>query len=48
MAPRHTNNRIQGKLNNFGVKYGNQEKIIKNAEWISNMGEELEGLDGRK
>ena len=42
MAQRHTNNRMQGKQNNFGGKYGNQENVTKKAEWISNMGKELE------
>ena len=34
---------MQEKLNNFGLKYGNQKN--KKAEWISNMTEELEGLE---
>ena len=29
MSRRHTNNLMQGKLINFGVKYGNQENITK-------------------
>ena len=33
---------MQEELNNFGVKYGNQENN-KKAEWISNMAKELEG-----
>ena len=45
MARRHTNNRMQGKQNNFGAKYGNQDNITKKAEWISNMEKELEGLE---
>ena len=29
MIRKHTNNRMQEKLNNFGVKYGNQENLTK-------------------
>ena len=43
MARRHTNHQMQGKVNNFGVKYGKQENINK-ANHISKMGKELEGL----
>ena len=47
---------MQGELNNFGVKYGNQENITKKNkkqtknkqnEWISNVWKELEGLEKR-
>ena len=38
---------MQRKLNNFGVKYGNQENITKKAKWITNMGKELEGLKAK-
>ena len=41
----HTHNRMQGKLNNFGVKYGNQENIAKKVKWISYMKKEYEELD---
>ena len=48
MAQRHTNNRTQEILNNFGVKYSNKENIIKKAEWISNMAIELGLEEGPK
>ena len=44
MTQKHTNNKIQETLNNFGVKHGNQENI-KKAECVSNMAKELEGLE---
>ena len=45
MTQKHTNNWIQKKPNDFGLKYGNQENITKKAEWINNMTKELEGLE---
>ena len=45
MVRSHANNRMQGKINNSGVKFGNQENIIKKAEWVSNMGKEIKGLE---
>ena len=45
MIRKHTNNRIQKKPNDLGLKYGNQENITKKAEWINNMTKELEGLE---
>ena len=48
MTRKRTHNRIQEKLNNFGVKYGNQVDITK-SRIISYMAKELERLeDGRK
>ena len=46
MTRKHTNNRMQKKPNDFGLKYGNQKKKKNNikAEWINNMTRELEGL----
>ena len=40
MIRKYTNNRVQEKLNNSGVKYGNHNK---KADWISNIAKELEG-----
>ena len=40
---KHTNNRMEENPNNFGIKYGNQENIIKKNEWKSNIIKELEG-----
>ena len=34
MTQKHTNNRMQEKPKDFGLKYGNQENIRKKAEWI--------------
>ena len=41
---KHTNNRMQKKPNDFGLKYGNQ-KYNEKAEWNKNMTRELEGLE---
>ena len=38
-------NWMQEKLNNFRVKYGNQENITKKAEWINKMTKELEEIE---
>ena len=43
MTRKHTNNRMQKKPNDFGLKCGNQ-KHNKKAEWINNMTRELQGL----
>ena len=43
MTENHTNNRMQKKHNDFGLKYGNQ-KQKKKAEWINYMTREL-GLE---
>ena len=45
MTRKHTNNWMEEKLNDFGLKYGNQKNNIKKAEWINNMTKELEGLE---
>ena len=45
MTLKHTNNRMQKKPNDFGLKYGNQKKHNEKADWISNMTKELEGLE---
>ena len=34
------------KLDNFGIKYWNQENI-KKTDWISNIAKDLEGLEGK-
>ena len=39
-----TNNVMQKKPNDFGLKYGNK-KHNENAEWINVMTRELEGLE---
>ena len=44
MKREHTNDLMQEKRNNFGVKYGNQENITKKAEWLINMAKNL-GLE---
>ena len=53
MARKHTNNRMQEKPNDFGLKYGNQKNKKQNkkqkhnekADWINNMTKELEGFE---
>ena len=44
MTRKHTNNRMQKKPNDFGLKYGHQKHKEK-AEWIHNMTRELIGLE---
>ena len=44
MTIKHTNNRMQKKPNDFGLKYGNQ-KHYENAEWMNNITRKLEGLE---
>ena len=44
MTRKHSNNRMQKKPNDFGVKYGNQKHNEK-AEWINNITRELEGIE---
>ena len=44
MTRKHTNNQIQEKPKDFGLKYGNQKHNEK-AKWINNMKKELEGLE---
>ena len=44
MTRKHTNNQMQEKPNDFGLKYGNQKHNVK-AKRINNMTEELEGLE---
>ena len=44
MTRKHTNNRMQKKPNNFGLKYGNQNHNEK-AEWINNIIREPEEFD---
>ena len=44
MTQKHTNNRMQKKPTDFGLKYGNKKHNEK-AEWIKNMTRELEGLE---
>ena len=39
MTRKHTNNRMQKKPNDFGLKYGNQEN--EKVEWMSNTTKEL-------
>ena len=41
MTQKHAKNRMPKKLNDFGLKYGNQKHNEK-AEWINNMTRELE------
>ena len=41
MTQKHTKNRIPEKLNDFGLKYGNQKHNEK-AKWINNITKELE------
>ena len=43
MTRKHTNNRMQEKLTDFGLKIGNQKHNEK-AKVINNMTKELEGL----
>ena len=43
MTRKQTNNRMQKKPNDFGLKYGNQKKHDENAEWIKNVIRELKG-----
>ena len=38
---------MRRKQNNFGAKYGDEENITEKAEWLSNIGKELEGLKER-
>ena len=45
MRWKHTNNRMQKKLNDFGLKYGNQ-KYKEKAEKINYTTKELEGAKG--
>ena len=45
MTQKHTNSRMQKKLNDFRLKYGNQKKHNEKAEWINNITKELEGLE---
>ena len=47
MAWRHTNKRMQVKLNKFGEKYSSQESITK-TELNSHMGKEKELKKNRK
>ena len=47
MTRTYTNNRMQEKLNNSGVKYDNQGNIKKN-EWIINMAKALGLVQGPK
>ena len=44
MTGKHTNNRMQQKTNDFGLKYGNHKNNEK-VEWINNITKELEGLE---
>ena len=44
MTRKHTNNRMQEKPSNFGLKYGNQKHNEK-AQWINNITKDLEGLE---
>ena len=44
MTQKHTNNRMEMKPNDFGLKYGCQKHKEK-AERINNMTKELEGLE---
>ena len=45
MTRKYTNNRMQEKPNDFGLKYGNQKKHNEKAKWINNMTKELEGIE---
>ena len=45
MTRKHINNRMQEKLNNFGVKYGKHREHNKKAKSISNKVKGLEGLE---
>ena len=45
MTRKHTNNRMQKKSNDFGLKNGNQKKHNEKVEWINNITRELEGLE---
>ena len=38
MAREHTNKWMQGKLNNFGEKYGNEENITKKPNRLATWG----------
>ena len=44
MTRKHNKHRMQEKLNDFGLKYGNK-KHNKKAEWINNLARELKGLE---
>ena len=44
MTIKHTNNRMQKKPNDSGLKYGNQKHNEK-AEWINHITRELEELE---
>ena len=44
MTRKFTNNRMQKKPNDFGLKYGDQKHNEK-AEWVKNMTRELKGLE---
>ena len=44
MTRKHTNNRMQWKPNDFGLKYGNKENN-EEVEWIINMKKELVKLE---
>ena len=44
MTVKDTNNRMQKKPNDFGLKYGNQKKHNEKAEWINNITREQEGF----
>ena len=44
MTRKHTNNQMQKKPKDFGLKYGNRIHNEK-TEWINNMTRELEGLE---
>ena len=35
MTRKHTNNRMQEKWNNFGVKYGNLENVTKKPHGLA-------------
>ena len=44
MTRKHTNNWMQKKPNNFGLRCSYEENIT-NIVWISNITKELEGLE---
>ena len=44
MTRKYTNNQMQKKPIDFGLKYGNQKHNEK-AEWINTMTRDLEGLE---
>ena len=45
MTVKHTNNRMQKKPNDFGLKYGDKRKHNEKAEWINNIERKLQRLE---